>query len=343
MNTKKRFLNDKRSQSVGITIAKIPPIERVQEALVKMDGKELNRSQISSLLREYITEEELSDYESQNEPGMQWEKGEEFMIALHKIPFSKLKLSIWTFTFDYSENYEGIETTVKYVRGACDEVRKSEHLKKLFGYVVAVGNILNGGTMKGQADGFNLDFLPKLSGLKDNTNKNLVQVICAMIKKEDESFENIKKQYPNLSEAGKVTMAETQGSLNKLKKELKDQKANLQKIMSLEDQFVKKTSELLETYSKEVENIEKEFTENLKCFQETVSYFGYAPTDSKYKNPEEFFNLISDFLSEVDRSIPKTEPKKVFNRKHEVGKKIMENSSNMDALLKELKMRANAS
>jgi hypothetical protein len=70
-------------------------------------------------------------------------------------------------------------------------------------------------------------------------------------------------------------------------------------------------------------------------------FFGFWPIDSKYQKAEEFFSLINDFLNDVDRSIPKAEPTKTFNRKHEVGKMI-DNSKNVDALLKELKSRFNA-
>lgn len=341
VNAKKRFFNDKRTQSIGIAIAKIPPINKVEIALTKMDATMLTRSQISALYKEYITEDEFAEYEALNEPGMVWEKQEEFMVGLHKIPFAKLKLGIWSFTFDYEENYEGVTSTISYVKLANDEIKNNEILKKLLCYVLTIGNILNGGTPKGQADGFSLDALSKLGSIKDTSNKTLTSYICGLIKKEDENFDNVKKNFPNLSEAGKISMAETQSSLNKLKKELRDQKANLEKISSLGDEFVKKATKTFDNFSSQVETAEKNFQDAIKHFQETALYYGYTANDSKYKNPEEFFNLINDFLNEVDRSIPKSEPKKVFNRKHEVGKKLVDNTNNMDNLLKELKSRSN--
>jgi formin 2 len=342
LNVKKRFLGDKRSQSVGIILAKLPPIKKIEEALNNIDNSILNRGQISSLLKEYVTQEELCEYDNLNEEGAIFEKQDDFLISLHKIPFSQLKLTIWNFTLEYIENFESVESTNKNVKGACDEIKNDEYLPILFSYVLTIGNILNGGTPKGQADGFNLDILPKLTGLKDNQNKTMIQVICSMIKKENENFENVKKNFTHLNQAAKMVMSETQGGINKLKKELKDQKANLAKISSLNDQFVKKCTEFVETCTSDLEKAEKEFTSNITYFQEVVSFYGYTQADTKYKNPEEFFILINDFLNDVDKSIPKTEPKKVFNRKHEVGKKIMDKSENMDNLLKELKSRTNA-
>lgn len=208
----------------------------------------------------------------------------------------------------------------------------------IISYVLTIGNILNGSTQKGQADGFNLDILSKLNSIKDNTNKNLVQFICTKIKAEDENFDGIKKQFPSLSEAGKNSYNETNSNLNKLKKELRDQNENLKKLAPLDDEFYKKSKSTYEKYGSQVEVIEKELAENIKTFQQTVLYFGYSVTDSKYKNPEEFFSLINLFLDDIEKFTPKTEPKKNFKAKHEVGKKVV---TNMDAVLKEIKSRSN--
>lgn len=339
---KKRFLNDKRAQSVGISLAKIPPLVKVEEAISKMDSTILNHAQVSSLLREFITDEEMAEYEAQNEKETIWEKQEEFIVGLSKIEACKVKLSIWKFTLEYQENYEGVLTVVKATKLACQEIKENVYVNKIFSYVLAIGNILNGGSTKGQADGFSLEILPKLNSIKDINNRNLYQYICAIIHKDDVNIEGIKKQFVNLHEAAKVSFAETLGSLNRLRKELKEQTDNMQKLSNVKDLFSSKAKNLVEKYTKELEQLNTDYKENLEFVQNTISFYGYSQNDSKFKNPEEFFSLINDFINEIDKNIPKPEPKKLFNRKHEVGKKILENSTNMDALLKELKSRTNA-
>jgi hypothetical protein len=204
--------------------------------------------------------------------------------------------------------------------------------------VLTIGNILNGGTQKGQADGFNLDILSKLNSIKDSSNKNLVQYICTKIKAEDENFDGIKKQFPSLTEAGKSNFNETNSNLNKLKKELKEQNENLKKIASIGDKFYEKSKGIYDKFGSQVLVVEKDLSENLKSFQQTAQFFGYSTTDSKYKNPEEFFSLISAFLDDVEKFTPKTEPKKNFKAKHDIGKKVV---TNMDQVLKEIKSRSN--
>ena len=90
----------------------------------------------------------------------------------------------------------------------------------------------------------------------------------------------------------------------------------------------------------DVDGIEKELVDNYKSFQSTSLFFGYSVTDSKYKNPEEFFSLINSFLDDIEKFTPKTEPKKNFKAKHDIGKKVV---SNMDETLKEIKSRSGLS
>ena len=85
--------------------------------------------------------------------------------------------------------------------------------------------------------------------------------------------------------------------------------------LSKSDGFFKNAVIKLDEYSSKVERAEKEMAENVVNFQKLVTYYGYGANDAKYKNPEEFFILMNDFVIEVDKSVPKTEPKKVFKGK----------------------------
>lgn len=50
------------------------------------------------------------------------------------------------------------------------QIESNPYFLKIVGYTLSIGNILNGGTAKGQADGFDLPVLGKLVSMKDNTN-----------------------------------------------------------------------------------------------------------------------------------------------------------------------------
>ena len=53
---------------------------------------------------------------------------------------------------------------------------------------LAIGNVLNGDTPKGQADGFDMSVLDKLVSIKDNSGQSLMAFIVKKIIKENEEF-----------------------------------------------------------------------------------------------------------------------------------------------------------
>lgn len=274
-----------------------------------------------------MTEEEIGIYETLNTLPGDWEKQEDLLIKIRNIDSSKEKLQIWAFFYEIEEQIDSIESLVFYYREAFQKVRDSAPLKKVISYVLTVGNILNGGTPKGQADGFNLDILTKLTQVKDNSNKTLLQIICMKIKSEDEEFKPLfKKCFECIEESLKIPSAETKATVDKYLKQAESSKALLEKI-SLQDNYCVKAGKTLDSFVCRFKKLEENCKANLEIAQKTVEFFGYPKSDAKYKKPDDFLQLINDFLGDLDKSIPVTEAKKAFKGAAEMGKKITDNKN----------------
>ena len=331
---KQRFLNDKRTQVVGITIAKLPPISQVAEALSTMNNSLLTPSNIESMKREFITEEELNEYKNNNDTNVVWDIGEAYLIGLYNIPFSKQKLTIWNFVLSFGELNSIVNKVLGFYGKACEEIKNSDFIKTIFSYILTVGNIMNGGSNQGQADGFNLDILPKLSSIKDNRNKTLLQYICTTMKEQTgRDYTNFKRNFENVKEAAMNIFNESQTILNTIKKGAKEASTAITAI-TIDDVFMKRAKDLVNKANTEIEKTAKKFEEVEKNCQALIKNFGYEEKDAKYNKIEEFFKLFNNFFEDVDRAMPKEELKKVYNRKHEVGTKIDECRS---SLMNELK------
>lgn len=70
-----------------------------------------------------------------------------------------------------------MEMGIKQMTLLLDFLETNDTLFKVFGMALAVGNILNGGTPKGQSDGFDLSVVTKLGSFKDNSNNSMLQFI----------------------------------------------------------------------------------------------------------------------------------------------------------------------
>ena len=71
---------------------------------------------IRAVMSEFITDEEFNEIEHNDCPGIVWEKQEEFMFALCKIPNSKIRLTIWNFINKFPEEFEHLEQPVKFLK-----------------------------------------------------------------------------------------------------------------------------------------------------------------------------------------------------------------------------------
>ena len=344
-------------------MAKIPTIDKIEYSLSNFDNEILTKQIISNLLRgnkikklnikiiknknnifyfilEYITDEEIKEYENLVSLPGDFEKQEDILIKIKNIEFSKEKLSIWNFIHELDDHIDSLEVTVESLKNSFEQIRKNLQIKKLLTYILSIGNILNGGTNKGQADGFSLDILGKLTSMKDNTNKTILQLICIKIKTENEDFGPLKKQFECLEEALKIPISEIRQTIEKYVNTTKINLNLLDKI-SLSDNFTEKAKKKLDFFLEKISKLDQKFKKIFIYGQETILFFGYSANDAKYKKPDEFLSLFNEFINDIDKSIPMTEAKKAFKGTKEMGKKITDNKNNnsMDALINGLKMK----
>ena len=335
---KKTFLDPKRAQEVGISRAKLPPIDVISKALITMDNSNLTEDNIDALLLIAITKEELAIYkEKQNSEGV-WEKNEMFIVKLNDIPNYKEKLQIWSTILKYDFVLPKLTEAFNYMLPACKELKESKHFQKVLSTILSLGNIMNAGTAKGQADGFSLDLLPKLSGIKDTSGNSLLNFVASKTNQEDNTFEGFKNKFPNLEKAAGYSLNETKKKLDEVTNMVNAVEKGL-KDLNTGDEFCSKANNSLFVAQEKIKELKKKEEENIKVYHETVKYFGYKEKDKYYDENGLFFKMLLQFFKEVDNNMPKLDVKKVIDyQKLNMGKKI-DQSELMKNLMSQLKKR----
>jgi hypothetical protein len=81
-----------------------------------------------------------------------------------------------------------------------DIILKDKVFFEMMGYILAVGNVLNGGTAKGQADGYDLQVLGKVHTFRDNSGQSIMQYVCKQMKAKDDTFpDHVKALLKNMT------------------------------------------------------------------------------------------------------------------------------------------------
>jgi diaphanous 1 len=289
-----------------------------------------------------MTQEEIEAYESLEALPGEFESSEQILINIKNIKYSKEKFKIWSNSLTFEDIIESLEHHIKAYKGSFQVILNSKTLKKVLSYTLAIGNILNGDTNKGQADGFTLDAISKLSNIKDNNGKTILQLIASKIKHEDDEFcsGNIKKEFEICEEAIKVPLNESKAEVDKLLKITNEDCEIFNKIKA-DDNFMKKIKNIIFGNQERIKKLENLIIESNSLAQKTISFFGYPKNDIKYKKPDDFLTLVYDFSKELDKAIPVTEAKKAFKGTQPMGKKITgpEKNGGIDNLLSGLKAK----
>ena len=99
---------------------------------------------------------------------------------------------MWNFRGKWPEELEEYQKTIEAQRCLFNQLKSNKCIHKIFAMTLTIGNILNGGSDKGQADGFGMDVikLSKLKSMKDCKGNSLMQYICKQIVAEDDNFAN---------------------------------------------------------------------------------------------------------------------------------------------------------
>ena len=334
---KKKFLDNKRAQEVGISLAKLPKVDVIAKALITMDETTLTEDNIDALLLIAITKEELKMYKSMGSDGV-WEKNEKYLIELNEVPYYKEKLKIWSTILKYDFLIPRLEESFKYLIPACEELRNNNHFHEFLGTILCLGNIMNGGTSKGQADGFSLDLLPKLEGLKDTLGHSILTFVSTKTNKEDPSFEGFKNKFPNLEKAAVYSLNETKKKVEELNNMVNIVDKLLMEIKN-QDEFVVNASNSLRDAKQKVNIFKAKEEKNRNFYHETIQYFGYKESDKYYEENGLFFKMLLTFFKEVEKQMPKLDVKRVIDYQNRVVGKKVDQSKLMSDLMSQLKQR----
>ena len=282
------FLNPARTQTVGITIAKLPSVSEVSIALDDMDDSLLSEGQVESLNREYIRPEEIIEYKKFKDPSTPFAKQEKYLIGLYLIPNSKEKLKIWFYIINYQNRYDLINERIIYNKNAIEFLLKDDWLKLILSYILSLGNILNGGTTRGQADGFNLDFLEKLPGTKDRNGKSILTYIIQNIQLVKTDFKNIATHFDIVRLAANSPFTILKNDCNNIITSF----PNIEKMyqsLTKSDGFKLKSGKFIINTKKEIDEMKKALEYIEDKYKDLREYLMAKRKD--YDCPEKLFSL----------------------------------------------------
>ncbi|CAG5124885.1 unnamed protein product [Candidula unifasciata] len=231
----------------------------------------------------------------------------EFLISeLSKIDHFRERLEFLRFKNKIQINLFEIDQQLRELHTACEEITSSVPLRHVLETVLAIGNHMNAGTDRGQADGFHLDVLASLKDVQDMSKQNsllelAMRQYCLRFESDLAFGCPTRFRLPepsNMRHAAQVSFEDIQRALKELKNELSVVRNKLETLSKREGNTVTVTlraiSEHFLSSAMEVLAEEQKLLDDTRVqFWKTAAFFSY---DGQKSTPQEFFQIWASFL-----------------------------------------------
>lgn len=272
---------------------------------MNLDTTELQKDNIAILLHvwpESDEKEQLID-ESKADPNAKWDRAEAFVLGLTTITQIEARLWIWKFVLSYPEEKLFIEDFGRTIDDGLNCLLESKALKTILGVILSLGNILNGGGTRGQADGFNIETIGRIGNLSDKNKRSALYYVVDKIRELEpdlavkKEFELVyKAQRMNIADLGNKVKGLTDGFTG-----LKNRNNNIAKSMPEPDSFLKASNKFIIEIESEINGITERHTEIKDKHKKLCSLYCIPQDDEKSKNTEELFGFFTKFFDQLHK------------------------------------------
>uniref|UniRef100_A0A0E0KNC9 Formin-like protein n=1 Tax=Oryza punctata TaxID=4537 RepID=A0A0E0KNC9_ORYPU len=194
---KVHLIDLRRANNTEIMLTKIKmPLPDMMSAALALDDSVLDADQLENLIKFCPTKEEMELLKNYSGDKETLGKCEQFFLELMKVPRVESKFRIFAFKIQFQS-----------------QLRGSEKLKVIMEKILFLGNKLNQGTPRGQALGFRLDSLLKLTDTRANNSRmTLMHFLCKGLADKSPHLLDFYEEFVNLEAASKTLKEFTDAS-----------------------------------------------------------------------------------------------------------------------------------
>ncbi|OHT15310.1 Formin like proteiny 2 Domain containing protein [Tritrichomonas foetus] len=307
------ILDPNRSKMISIMVSRFRrPHSEVANQIRNLDDA-LTEDECISLKNNLPTPEEISAVDAYDGDPNLLGKAEQFVKAVSKVKLLQLHVDFLVLKKTFESQMEDVEKPITFIKDSLKAIKTSQRLKELLAMLLRIGNIINGGTNRGGAYGFKLDFLDKVREIRTiQPGVLLVNYLAEQFPVEElyEQLVVIKKALQVDLETTRKSFKQLEMTFNRLDKSMPQAEKLIldADTYTLYPQFNKFKSE----NQKRIENQPKEFEEIDTNYKEIVTAYGEEP--EKTQMPD-FFSVFIKLAEELRRAKDQNEQRKIAEEK----------------------------
>ncbi|XP_040378969.1 formin-like protein 12 [Oryza brachyantha] len=308
---KVHLIDIRRANNTEIMLTKIKmPLPDMMSAALALDDSVLDADQLENLIKFCPTKEEMELLKNYSGDKETLGKCEQESGISHG-----LNLSLGYLLSRFNFNHRDVRKNLLAVSSACEELRGSEKLKVIMEKILFLGNKLNQGTPRGQALGFRLDSLLKLTDTRANNSRmTLMHFLCKGLADKSPHLLDFHEDFVNLEAASKLqlkALAEEQQAVVKGLQKVEQELAASESDGPVSEVFRKTLKEFIDASGADVRSLSALYAEVGKSADALAYYFGEDPAKCPFEQvTSTLLNFVGLFRKAHEENIKQIETEK---------------------------------
>ncbi|KAK2527538.1 inverted formin-2-like protein [Columba livia] len=311
------FVGPKKSLLLSIFLKQFKcSNEEIVAMIQKGDRSKLDAERLKQLLKLLPDDHEINGLKSCKEEKSELADADQFYLHLLEVPSYQLRIECMLICEETKILLECLWPKAQAIRTACEMLLTSHRLLVFCQLILKVGNFLNYGHHTGDAGGFKISALLRLTETKANQSHiTLLHHILEEIEKNHTDLLQLPRDLDFVSKAAGIR-------LDVLRAEAS---ANLKKLLEIEKRLFLSTDDLKIQHAKSVQgsldaskDLQKEFATIEKKKEELADYLC---EDRKKLSLEDVFNTMKTFRELFLKALQENEERKKQGAKTEKRKK----------------------
>ncbi|XP_067125156.1 protein diaphanous isoform X2 [Centruroides vittatus] len=291
-----KVLDAKSAQNLMILLGSVKmSSEEMKEYIITMNEEHITEAMLQQLIRYMPEPDQLKKLEKFGDQFNDLAEAEQFAITLGSIKRLVPRLKSLSFKLKYPELVQDIKPDVVAATAACEEVKNSKKFSRILELVLLIGNYMNSGSRKGQAFGFQINFLTKIKNTKASDGKTtLMHFLAQIVENKYPDILNFSEELIHVDHAARVSPNQLQTNLNHIKKSIRELDTDLKNFrpQSENDKFSEVMTSFVSQASTQYEVLQNMFKKMEKLYEELAEFFVF---DTKKYSLDDFFGDIKTF------------------------------------------------
>ncbi|KAM6255046.1 inverted formin-2 isoform 2-T5 [Spheniscus humboldti] len=314
------FLDSKKSLNLNIFLKQFKCSNEEVAAMVQNgDWTKFDVEVLKQLLKLLPEKHEIENVKAFKEEKSKLANADQFYLLLLQIPSYQLRIECMLICEETTVVLDMIQPKAEAIRRACEDLLNSHRLPLFCQLILKVGNFLNYGSHTGDADGFKISTLLKLTETKANqTRITLLHHILEEVENSHTDLLELPKDLEYVSKAAGINLdiIRTESSTN-LKKLLELQRKVLSSNDDVKQQYEKPIQDSIDASRK----LEEEFETIERKREELANYLCEDPSKLSL---EDIFSTMKTFRDLFIRALKENKDRKEQAAKAEKRKKQLE-------------------